>query len=115
MIVTLPKLDNIKNATGGSANEVYIGRAGHGYDGYFGNPVRKNEKCMVCNKVHTRTKEVIKCFEVYARRRINTDPVFKSKVKELTGKTLLCFCWPKHCHGEVLITLCKELNSNTLF
>jgi len=95
----------------GSVEEVYIGRAGHGFPGYFGNPVKRDEPCPVCGEVHKNIKLILACFETYARERIRTDAVFRKKVKCLYGKKLMCFCWPKkRCHGEIYIKLTEELN-----
>jgi len=79
--------------------DVYIGRAGHGMDGYFGNPFT----------VGTRTSR-INNFEKYAIKRINNDPDFRTNVKQLYGKRLGCFCHPLPCHGDVLAKLAEKLN-----
>ena len=92
------KVVNIKN---GDQFDVYIGRPGNGHDGYFGNPFT--------TPPHTRNKS-IQLFEQYALDRINSDPEYKQKVKELYGKTLGCFCKPKACHGDVLVKLTKQIN-----
>lgn len=87
--------------------DVYVGRAGHGQDGYFGNPVRTGETCPVCGEVHRERGETIACFEVYARRRMQTDPTYARRVRDLRGKVLGCFCKPKPCHGDVLVKLAR--------
>lgn len=33
---------------------------------------------------------------------------------ELNGKILGCWCYPKSCHGDVLIKLCKQKFKNAL-
>lgn len=81
--------------------DVYIGRKGRGYDGYFGNPFQ--------TPPHSRS-ESIRLFEEYARNRIMNDPIYKKCVKELYGKRLGCFCKPKACHGDVLVKLTKQIN-----
>lgn len=69
--------------------DVYIGRAGKGKDGYFGNPI----------KLYSDTKSerncVLKSFEIYFYSRILNDIEFQQRVLELKGKTLGCFCHPK--------------------
>jgi len=110
-------LGHVKDWTG-SPDEVYIGRAGHGFDGYFGNPVKRSEKCPICEGLHNNIRYILICFETYARERIRTDKEFKARVKGLYGKKLMCFCWPKKaCHGSVYIKLSRELNlgMKTLF
>lgn len=90
--------------------DVYIGRAGHGHDGYFGNPIRLSSRCQECGLVHHTAAEVLPCYEVYARRRLKRDTVFRSRVAELRGKVLGCFCRPGPCHGDVLVRLTEELS-----
>lgn len=83
---------NIRNAPSNwraSADFVYIGRGG-----LFGNPI-------VLKKENERGS-TLKQFKVYFYGRLNTDPVFKQKVLELKGKTLVCFCKPYPCHGDII-------------
>lgn len=88
----------------------YIGRAGHGLDGYFGNPVVPGIRCPQCRLVHGAPGSTIACFELYARARLAADPVYAARVRELHGKVLGCFCSPRPCHGHVLEQLAAELN-----
>lgn len=74
--------------------DVYIGRAGHGHDGYFGNPFR------ICPAV-PRDK-VLARFHAYFLERLAEDPEFRRRVLELRGKRLGCFCKPLACHGDVI-------------
>lgn len=69
----------------------YIGRAGKGQDGYFGNPFSNKSRL-----------ENIEDFKVYFYNRLEKDPEFKRRVVELKGKTLGCFCSPRPCHGDVI-------------
>lgn len=89
--------------------DVYIGRRGHGHDGYFGNPVRIGQPCPVCEQMHERRGDTLACFEVYARQRLEDDPTYARRVRALRGKTLGCFCAPKPCHGDILVKLVSEL------
>ena len=73
---------------------VYIGREGRGFDGYFGNPFR-------IGKDGTR-KETIAKYTEYFIERMETDKTFHDKIMELKGKTLVCFCKPKACHGDII-------------
>jgi hypothetical protein len=75
-----PKVINIRT---GEHYDVYIGRAGKGEEGYFGNPVTEGTR-----------SEKIKGFRNYAIDRVNTDNEYRQKVKALSGKTLGCFCKP---------------------
>lgn len=74
--------------------DVYIGRAGHGFDGYFGNPHRR---------------EPLLSFAAYFYNRIREDAEFRDRVSLLRGKTLGCFCRPHEgfqrqllCHGQII-------------
>ena len=77
-----------------SPYDIYIGRAGKGQDGYFGNPFKILPKQT---KGSTLTK-----YKEYFYNRLNTDPEFKSRIHELKGKTLGCFCKPNSCHGDII-------------
>lgn len=77
--------------------EVYIGRAGKGQDGYFGNPFEIGR--------NGDREEVITRFREYAQDRMYHDPDYRTRVKALHGKTLGCFCAPEPCHGDVLLDL----------
>jgi hypothetical protein len=83
---------------------VYIGRQDRyrKLNGYFGNP-------FVIDKDGTR-EEVIKKFRTYALGRIAFDEEYARRVKGLHGKTLVCYCKPEACHGDVLEELAEELN-----
>jgi len=92
--------------------DVYIGRAGHGLDGYFGNPIRRYEPCTICHETHTSKGTTLPCFETYARRRIRADSDYRDRIENLYGKTLGCFCKPvSACHGDILAALAMELHT----
>jgi len=80
---------------------VYNNDYHRGKDGYFGNshPIGF---CKVCNKLHTR-KESVEAFKIDFLKRIETDVVFRERLKELKGKRLGCFCKPQACHGDVFV------------
>lgn len=82
--------------------DVYIGRAGHGHDGYFGNPIVLGKCCPVCDQIHTKSGETLECFRVYFYLRIGGDPEFRTRVMTMLGKRLGCFCKPRPCHGDVI-------------
>lgn len=86
-----------------SSYDVYIGRAGKGQDGYFGNPFR-----LI---IERHRLAVLEQYKAYFYERINTDPEFKRRILELKGKRLGCFCKPKACHGDVIA---EYLNGLTL-
>jgi hypothetical protein len=74
-------------------NGVYIGRAGKGHDGFFGNPY-----VLGPNNPRGSTIERYKSY-FYSRMR---EPEFRARVMQLAGKRLMCFCKPHACHGDVI-------------
>ena len=78
--------------------DVYIGRAGKGKSGYFGNPF----------SLGTR-EENIANFKIYFYKRIAEDNEFKKRVLELEGKKLGCFCKPLACHGDIIVEYLNNL------
>jgi len=72
----------------------YIGRAGNGHDGYFGNPFSVAQD--------GGRKKVIELYRKYFLNRLKIDPEFTRRTKELKGKRLGCFCKPEACHGDVI-------------
>jgi hypothetical protein len=89
--------------------DIYIGRAGKGKSGYFGNPISKNKRCPICNILHVEKGSTLDCYKTYLDERISHDETFRIEVKQLRGKTLGCFCKPKPCHGDFLAKACLEL------
>lgn len=73
--------------------DVYIGRAGRGKDGYFGNPFHIGPGIS--------REDAIERFERYFADRIEKDSEFKRRILALNGKRLGCFCKPDACHGDV--------------
>lgn len=84
--------------------DVYIGRAGHGENGYFGNPYWSN--------VESARGAAIAAYRVYFYKRLAADEVFAARVQDLRGKRLVCFCKPKACHGDVIAEYLNALNVN---
>lgn len=80
-------------------HDVYIGRAGHGQDGTFGNPFSDG----------TRSENIAR-FKVYFYDRLKKDPVYRQKVLALRGKSLGCFCVPQECHGHVIADYLNSLS-----
>lgn len=82
--------------------DVYIGRAGRGHDGLFGNPYSVGSKCLRCGDIHKTPGSTIPCFTDYFENRVMVDRPFRYAVYRLYGKVLGCFCKPKICHGDVI-------------
>jgi hypothetical protein len=75
-------------------DHIYIGREGHRFDGYFGNPSRI-EPGVTRGVVLTE-------YALYFSNRIVTDLEFARRILQLRGKVLVCFCAPQICHGDVI-------------
>ncbi len=75
--------------------DVYIGRKGHGQDGYFGNPFNVRD--------YERPAECMNDYVEYFMRRVTVDKEFRDRVFSIKGKTLGCFCKPGPCHGDVIV------------
>lgn len=96
----------VVNLKRGEPYDVYIGRAGHGLDGYWGNDVRPEIPCPICRRVHATGRETLLCFDVLFERRLRL-PTFRERLAALRGLTLGCFCRPMlgfhgqyRCHGQ---------------
>jgi hypothetical protein len=81
--------------------DVYIGRAGKGKDGYFGNP-------FVLQRGEARGA-TIERYQKWFYNRINEDAEFRRRVSELKGKKLGCFCKPNACHGDIIAEFVNNL------
>ncbi len=77
--------------------DVYIGRAGKGKDGYFGNPFS-----LPAGADDVARLRCLEDFTKYLIERWKKDDTFRHRLLELRGKRLGCFCKPKTCHGDVI-------------
>jgi hypothetical protein len=71
----------------------YIGRAGHGFEGFFGNYVEDGQNRY----------QRVAAFKEHFLKRIESDTKFCEAVESLRGKRLGCFCMPLECHGMVIV------------
>jgi hypothetical protein len=85
---------------------VYIGRSDSDY-GIFGNPYILDK-----NDPLSREKVLLQYHDYLAKRILpgEMDMAFRLKVKELYGKTLVCYCSPLPCHGDILYLYAEYLN-----
>jgi len=90
---------NLKN----EKYDVYIGRAGRGQDGYFGNP-------FILSAGQSRGASLDK-YRAYFFERLKTDPEFRRRIHGLKGKTLGCFCKPYPCHGDIIAEYLNSYNN----
>jgi len=80
----------------------YIGRPSP-----FGNPFSHKPSKYVAVQVQDRA-EAIRRFEEWARK----SPAVLEAIKALPEDAVLgCWCKPLDCHGDVIITLWKELHA----
>lgn len=88
---------------------VYIGRPG-----YFGNPIKisnkyGNFKCSECGEYHFDGGSTLKCYKLYLIKRMKSDLKFRNAILNLKDKILVCFCKPKPCHGDVIISILNKI------
>ena len=74
------------------------------YDVYIGRPSKWGNPFIIGRDGDRQ--EVIAKYEGW----IITRPKLIEALPELQNKVLGCWCSPQACHGEVLITLLKEIN-----
>ena len=74
------------------------------YDVYIGRPSKWGNPFTI-GKDGNR-KEVIRKYKKWI---LNQPELLKSLV-ELEDKVLGCWCYPKECHGDVLLNMLKEKN-----
>lgn len=90
-------------------NNLYIGRGGIVF-------IDEERYPKVSSKWHNPFKvgtqytrdSCLEAYEIYIKKKIKKYPK-KYNLKELVGKTLGCWCFPKKCHGNVLIKLLKQI------
>jgi len=72
--------------------DVYIGRAGHGQAGTFGNPFSKGTR-----------DENIAAFAGWFHSEDSAASAMREAARQVRiGSKLGCFCAPRACHGDVL-------------
>jgi len=84
------------------AYDEYIGRAGKGEDGLFGNPITTRHTCDMCGELHSTPGSTIPCYKEYFYKRIREDESFRRRIHSLKGLKLGCFCKPRPCHGDII-------------
>ena len=76
--------------------DIYIGRAGHGQEGLFGNPFRVG--------IHGARGECVKLFRdwFYSEhpRAVDMRKLVQERIKP--NDRLGCFCKPNACHGDII-------------
>lgn len=85
-------------------NYIYIGRNMSFY-------VKGANKSKWANPFSVKKYGREKCLEMYKEYILKSD--LMDDLDELKGKTLLCWCYPERCHGNILIELMEEHNQET--
>jgi hypothetical protein len=94
----IPTVGRIKWGTRLGNNELYIGRKFHHLEqSKWHNPYKLRD--------HDNRRDIV--LEKY-RNYILQHKELKNALSELKGKHLLCWCYPKACHGNVLADLVKK-------
>jgi hypothetical protein len=65
---------------------------------------------MICGQKHDRGGTLV-CYRIYLVDRLIKDPEFRDLVISLKGKTLVCFCKPAACHGDILAEATEILST----
>lgn len=94
-------MTTVVNIKTGARYDVYCGRAGHGQDGYFGNPFR-----LQSGESRGATLER---FKDYFLERLKSDPEYAERISKLKNKVLACFCHPLPCHCDIIADYLNQL------
>lgn len=84
-----------------SPDEVYIGRGS-----LWGNPY-SHLPSVISTTIQVDSRE--EALRLYAEM-LDTRPDIMATLKLLRGKTLMCFCKPEACHGDVLARLADAID-----
>jgi len=89
-----------------SKYDLYIGRK----NSFRGLVQSKWANPFVLNKESEREGVLLK-YKNYVLR----NKTLYNSLEELEGKTLACWCYPKRCHGDMLIELLKEKKNERFY
>lgn len=103
-VTTVANIRHLPPAWRSDPRYVYIGRAGRGFSGEYGNPHPVGKWCRLCSSIHPRA-HAIAAFRADALRRYASDLAYRAHVEFLRGKVLVCYCFPQPCHADVYVEL----------
>jgi ParB family chromosome partitioning protein len=89
----------------GPERSVYIGHFVR-FNRLFDRPIVKSFWHNPFAKSEMTEEERLECIRRYKVEhlpKLLSDPDIEARIAELRGKLLICWCYPEHCHGEVLI------------
>lgn len=90
--------------------DIYIAGGSKDFPNYWAGPIKVGEECTECEKIHIKKEDTLKCFESWAREKMEEDLDFRERLRALHGRNLVCNCSPAPCHGEILLKLSAEIN-----
>lgn len=82
--------------------DTYIGKKSDTYDlsdSPFSNPFDKSEYGR---------ENAVKHFKLYFYRRYLEEKDFRMALHDIEGDTLGCWCYPRRCHGEVIVDILNK-------
>lgn len=83
--------------------DVYIGRPS-----IWGNPFTHLKGRTAAKFQVNSREEAIEKYEEWLKQQ----PELMARLHELKGKVLGCWCHPQSCHGDVLVRLSNDLQTN---
>lgn len=86
--------------------DIYIGRPSK-WGNPFSDKPSKYETILV-NNVH----DAIIFYETYLHTQIHLGYIKEEELLELDGKILGCWCYPKPCHGDIIIEAIENIKIN---
>lgn len=94
------------NISSGEAYDISIARPSK-----WGNPFTHiKDRSTLAKYVLSTRKEAIDAYRKYITK--GEGKWLLDHLDELRGKTISCFCYPKSCHGDILIELIHEFCPN---
>jgi len=102
-------MTSVINIESGEPYNIYIGKKSEEQDGYFGNPFDTKVAQML--DVPFTREWSIEMYRNHFEIQIQCNPKFKSRILELKGKRLGCFCSPLMCHGNIIADYLNNLDN----
>ncbi len=108
------KVVRVKDADLNDPNTVYIGRAGRGQSGEFGNPFPVDSSIRDPKAKIEEVKRVVAQYGEWLTNKIKTDPEYANKIYALKGKTLACPGGEPNdiCHGQEIFKAIAYLDKH---
>lgn len=97
MTTTVVNVRDLPDGWQADEQYVYVGRSrgdAPELDGRLGNPFTL--------RYEDERDSVLRRYQSYLDRKLATTPDFARRVEACRGKTLVCYCKPKRCHGDVI-------------